>query len=386
MNISIATGPWFPVPALQGGAMVRVWQGLAETFASKGHTVTIVARAYNGQPQYEIINGVNYIRSGGFSQSRNIFLDLVKDLIYALKTTPLLPQADIIVINDFWLPVLAQWLRPNAGRIVINVNRFPKRQFFLYSGVARLAAASNLIKEAITDQCPSLASKIRVFSNPIDTDVFSPPLARPNKSDKTILYAGRIHPEKGLHILIEAFGLAAKECPRLGLQIVGPVKANQGGGGLTYSRLLRSKAQGLKVEFLDPVFEPTRLAEVYGGADLFCYPSLAEKGEAFPVAPLEAMATGLVPVVSDLKCFRDFIDEGETGYYFDHRGSDAAYRLSQVIRRALVSWELTSQMGMAAVRRAREFSCDRIGNLYLQDFHVLLRSTVAEALAKSGVA
>ena len=353
--------------------MSRVWQGLAEVFAARGHNVTILCRAYKKQPQHEILNGVKYIRRGGFSQSRHIVVDLVKDLAYAVKITPLLPAADILVINDFWVPVLAHWLRSVVGQIVINVNRFPKGQFFLYSGAARLVAASNVIRDAIAEQCPTLATRVRVFPNPIDTEIFSPPMPpRPNRDDKTILYVGRVHPEKGIHILIDAFDLLAKVFSRVRLQIVGPVREDQGGGGLSYLQALQSKANGMNVQFLDPVFEPTRLAEIYRNANLFCYPSLAEKGESFGVAPLEAMATGLVPVVSDLKCFRDFIDEGKTGYYFDHRSSDAVSNLYRVLRAAFLNREQTSQMSIEAAREASNFSYDRIGSLYLEDFEKLL--------------
>ena len=353
--------------------MSRMWQGLAEVFAARGHNVTILCRAYKEQPQQEILNGVKYIRHGGSSQGRHIVVDLVKDLAYAVKITPLLPAADILVTNDFWVPVLAHWLRSDAGQIVINVNRFPKGQFFLYSGAARLAAASRAIREAIAKQCPTLAKRVRVFPNSIDTVVFSPPtLPRSNSDDKTILYVGRVHPEKGINILIDAFVLLAKEFSRIGLQVVGPAREDQGGGGLRYLRALKSKAEGMNIEFMDPVFEPTRLAEVYRNADLFCYPSLAEKGESFGVAPLEAMATGLVPVVSDLTCFRDFIDEGKTGYYFDHRSSDAASNLYRVVRTAFLSREQTSQMSIDAAREASNFSYGRIGSLYLEDFEELL--------------
>src|SRR5436853_7105396 len=122
MNISIVTGPSFPVPPLWGGAIPRLWQGLAEEFAVSGHHVTILCCSFPGQPEQEVINSVNYVRRGGFLQSRSITLDLLKDLVYAIGLTPKLPRADILVINDFWLPVFASF-RSGAGAVVINVNR-----------------------------------------------------------------------------------------------------------------------------------------------------------------------------------------------------------------------------------------------------------------------
>lgn len=374
MQIIIATGPWLPVPAIQGGAIPRLWQGLAEQFAARGHQVTILCRSYPSQPGYEVINNVTYIRRGGLPQSTNIYWDLLKDLFYALMTFPTLPSADILIINDFWLPVFAA-LRHQVGKIVINANRFPKGQYWLYAKTARFAAASQAIAEAIAQECPAASSRIQVFSNPIDTHIFSPPiLPRPSKKEKTILYVGRIHPEKGIHLLLDAFAILSEQLPQVKLQILGPVKENQGGGGDRYLHTLKAKAQDLPVKFLEPIFKRQKLVNAYREADLFCYPSLAEKGESFGVAPLEAMATGLVPVVSNLDCFRDFIDEGKTGYFFEHRSDDASENLSNTLVSAITNWEITTQMGIKAARKALVFSYENIAELYLKDFEILLKT------------
>jgi glycosyltransferase involved in cell wall biosynthesis len=64
-------------------------------------------------------------------------------------------------------------------------------------------------------------------------------------------------------------------------------------------------------------------------AAVFVYPSLAEQGETFGLAPLEAMACGAVPIVSDLACFGDYITPGVNGLVFNHRASNAAGLLAK---------------------------------------------------------
>jgi glycosyltransferase involved in cell wall biosynthesis len=370
--ISICTGPWLPVPAVQGGSVPRLWQGLAEEFLAKGHHVTILCRSYPGQPQQEIINGVNYVRHGGFPQSTNIWWDLLKDLAYALMTFPTLPPANILIINDFWLPVFAV-LRPKVGKIVINANRFPKGQYRLYAKTDYIAAASQAIQNAIVQQYPPAIPRIKVIPNPIDTNIFHPPsYSRSEQKEKVILYVGRIHPEKGINLLLDAFSILSQQLPEVKLRIIGPFKENQGGGGEQYLRALKSKAEGLNVEFIPPIFDINKLAEAYREADIFCYPSLAEKGESFGVAPLEAMASGLVPVVSDLACFRDFIDDGITGYFFSHNNADAHKNLSDTLVSALKNWETTLTMGKKAAQKAQKFSYGNIAELYLSDFEQLM--------------
>src|SRR4029077_9446044 len=111
MRITIITGPWLPVPALKGGSVSRMWDGLSEQFAAGGHEVIVVGRRYPGQPLKESHKGVIYTRIGGASQGRSVYLDLVKDFFYAMTVLPRLPKTDILVTNDFWLPILAGRLR-----------------------------------------------------------------------------------------------------------------------------------------------------------------------------------------------------------------------------------------------------------------------------------
>ncbi len=375
MIISIVTGPWLPVPALQGGSTSRIWQGLAEEFAHQGHQVTIYCRSYPGQPEREVIDGVRYLRKAGFPQSSSIIVDLLKDLAYSFLTLPSLPgQADILIINDFWLPVFAPFFRADAGRVVTHVGRFPKGQFFLYTKVARFVALSGVIRDAIASQFPPATSRIKVIPNPVDTRVFSPPpLPRCPTQDKTILYVGRIHPEKGLNLLIDAFNLISEQFPQTRLKIIGPFKENQGGGGEDYLNSLKSKVGNSQVEFSLPIFDVNQLADAYRRADLFCYPSIAEKGESFPVAPLEAMASGLIPIVSDLACFKDFIEADKTGYFFDHRGPGAVSNLADVLIYAIANWEKTRRIGNNATQKVQDFSYGKIAQQYLDDFELLVK-------------
>lgn len=373
MRITIVTGPWLPVPALQGGAIPRLWQGLAEEFVKQGHEACIFARAFPGQPSKETIHGVRYIRWGGFEQSLSIKRDLMKDFIYAALAVKQLPQANILITNSFWFPLFAGFFQNRVGRIVINAARFPKSQYWLYLRAARVAAVSNAIRDAIAQQTPTIAARTKVFPNPIDTKLLTPITEFRNPSmQKTLLFVGRMHPEKGVHLLIEAFNCLSPRHLDWRLRLVGPIAESQGGGGSAYEKRLRDLAHGVPVEFSGPIFDAAQLAEVYRSADLFCYPSLAERGESFGVAPLEAMATGMAPVVSSLACFHDFISENETGFYFDHRVADPANELAIRLEHAMDNWQHTLTTGKRAAEVAQRFSYTQVARKYLADFEELL--------------
>jgi len=373
MRITVITGPWLPVPALKGGSVPRMWDGLSEQFAAAGHEVVVVARRCPEQPLKESRKGVTYTRIGGASQGRSVYLDLVKDFFYAMTVLPRFPRTDILVTNDFWLPILTGWFRPNSGLIVVSANRFPKGQYRFYNRVARVIAASKAVAKAISEQTPALAERVRSIPNPFDTGVFAPPATgRADRNEKTILYVGRIHPEKGLDVLIRAFKALWIRHRSTKLRIVGPIAATEGGGGEAYSARLRQLANGLPVELCKPEFDVIRLANIYRDADLFCYPSMAERGEALPVAPLEAMSTGLPVVVSNLECFSDFVKEGKTGLQFDHCVSDPAKTLASKLDEALSNWPRMLAIGEAAQQSVQRFGFRRVAEQFLTQFETLL--------------
>ena len=376
MKITIATGPLLPVPPLQGGAVPRIWQGMAEEFARRGHEVCIFARAFPGQPNEEVSENVRYIRWGGFSQSLSIALDLIRDFTYAASVVRRLPKADILVTNDFWLPVFAGWRRHHSrGRIVVNAGRFPKGQFRLYRRTARIAAVSTAVCNAIVKECPVLAARTQVFPNPVDLRSMTPRITLPTDSTQALLYVGRLHPEKGVHLLIAAFGRLLAKHANWRLRLVGPIEIEKGGGGPDYDRQLKELARGAPVDFHGAEFDLHKLADLYRSADVFCYPSLAETGEAFGVAPLEAMACGVAPIVSRLDCFQDFIIPGENGWAFDHRTDDPLEALSATLDEAMSDPAARQRFAQSALGTAQRFSFPAIAEQYLADFTALINAT-----------
>lgn len=362
------------MPPAPCGAVERVWDGLARIFARRGHQVTILCRGHRDQQSDEVVEGVRYVRRTQFSRPKSTVFSLAKDALYSAHMFSQLPEADFLITNTFWMPFLLSWWNPSAGRIAVHVARMPKKQLWLYPAVHRFQAVSRAIEEEIISQVPRFRDRVRIFPYPVHDRFFGPARSYKKKAGSgTILFTGRIHPEKGLDILIAAFGLLSPQFPDLKLQIVGPWRTEQGGGGAEYLAALRAKAEGRPVEFCEPVFDLDQLATVYKSADYYCYPSLAEKGEAFGIAPLEAMATGMAPIVSELKCFTDFIQDNKTGMVFAHRHVDSIASLRSAIQALITNPEKSASMGAAAAARAAELSYDRVADLYLDDFEEMLR-------------
>lgn len=375
LRITIVTGPWYATPPGKSGAIERIWGDLAVRFAARGHRVTVLSRGEPGLPGEDDANGVRTIRRTRMSQSKSLAIDLLKDLWYSLRMLPLIPTGDICVTNAFWLPALAR-LRRGIGAVYVSIGRVPKGQLFLYRKAARLHAVSGFIRDAIVKERPDCAAITRTLPYPIDLRFFTPP-ATPrdyaNASDRgrTLLYTGRIHPEKGLHELVAAYVGARARFPDLRLRLVGASSIEKGGGGEPYLARLRSIAGDHPLRIDAPIYDREQLADALRDATYYSYPSLAETGESFGVAPLEAAATGLAAIVSDLPCFREFLADGVNGVVFDHRTNCAA-NLQTGLEQLVADPALARRLGDRAAADARRFDYEQLADHYIEDFRSLL--------------
>ena len=374
MKITIVQGAFLPVPPLLGGGVEKMWFNLAPEFAAAGHEVTYLSRRFPGLPDEETRDGVRHVRVPGYDAPKNKLLYRVRDFLYAWRVRRVLPPADIVVTNTIFLPTLLR--DPRVGKLCVHVARFPKGQMRLYRHADRLQTVSQAVEAAIVEELPAVAPKVKVIPPYLSSD---PPPLTPGEltapREPWVLYLGRVHPEKGLDILLRAFGEFIRQVPAgWRLKIIGPVEARMGGGGPEYQAKLDALSEGFRdrVDWMGFVTDE-ELNATCRRSSVFVYPSVAEKGESFGLAPLEAMAQGCPAIVSDLACFRDFVEPGRTGLVFDHRAADPAAALTGQMTRLAHDPALYRQLVTAGYERAREFTRSRIARLYLEDFQALLR-------------
>jgi glycosyltransferase involved in cell wall biosynthesis len=373
MKITIVLGAFLPVPPVMGGAIEKSWFALAQEFVSRNHNVTIISRALPQFARYEIVDGVRHIRVGGFDTPRSLLWLKILDLFYSLRVRQVLPAADILVTNTFWLPLLAR--DSSRGEIYVHVGRYPRGQMRFYGKAARLQAPSSEVANAIKRQAPASAHKVTVIPYPhpqiISAEAPLPLEARA----KIVLYVGRVHPEKGVHFLVEAFArLRRGDLADWKLKIVGSTDSREGGGGEAYLRHLQQSAAVARdrIVFHGPIFDAALLEEEFQAAQIFAYPSLAAHGETFGLAPLEAMTHGCAVLVSDLGCFRDFILPNETGFTFERDAPDPADSLVHAFRQALSDPIQLERIARAGQLKSEEFSRARVADKFLIDFERLI--------------
>jgi phosphatidylinositol alpha-mannosyltransferase len=120
------------------------------------------------------------------------------------------------------------------------------------------------------------------------------------------LFVGRLEKRKGLAHLLDAFVGVKRDIPDARLLVVGAYDEME-----KIPFVLQTRYLGLSdVHFVGRVSDD-ELARYYGTADVFCAPSTGM--ESFGIVLLEAMASGVPMVASDIDGYRDVMDDGVQG-------------------------------------------------------------------------
>jgi len=191
-------------------------------------------------------------------------------------------------------------------KVLSTLNRF---------GV-KLTAPNQLIRDWLQKR----GMECEYLPNGVDASFFNPGKRDPqlrsrllgNNADVLLVNLGRIDPTKNQLALLEAFSVALKSNPRIKLVLVGPKSGTfQGSLPSEYAARVQSfierKSLTSHVEWLGEVGSKAEVAKILASCDIYVHPS---KIEAAPLAPLEAMASGLPIVAFDLPWYRGYLENG----------------------------------------------------------------------------
>jgi len=193
------------------------------------------------------------------------------------------------------------------------------------------------------------AERIHVIPNGVDTSLFRPDPARQGATSSStgrgpmVVYTGRLIEAKGLGELLEAWALVLRNVPEAQLVLVG--------AGPLEAELARRAA-------LPPLAGRVRLAGEVSDvrpylqtAAAFVLPSWAE---GLPNALLEAMATGLPCVATDIGAIVEAATDGEHALLVPVR---APQRLAAALAAILTQPALAARLGRAARQRVEAEFC-----------------------------
>jgi glycosyltransferase involved in cell wall biosynthesis len=224
------------------------------------------------------------------------------------------------------------------------------------------------ISDRIRARFPEIADRCVTVHNGVDVEALgSLPLVRDRDDDEVrVLFVGRISPEKGVHVLFDAFQQVARRNPHVRLLLIGGPSIARHEWELSdapWTRGLEAFYAGDYPQMLQDSLDPdvaTRVTmtgfllhdaiiEYYRTADILVCPSVWE--EPFAVPPLEGMAAGLPVVASARGGFIECVEEGKTGFLVPPGDSEA---LAEAISALAEDRDLRKRLGQAGRERALE--------------------------------
>jgi glycosyltransferase involved in cell wall biosynthesis len=379
---------------------------------ARSHKVIAYCALGEGQQSVEQCDGVEYRRISTWLDQRLLHPQKFRRLIGVNGRNPAQP-----LINSSW------WYRHFIGKVVsdpalrdcdvvhiMNISQFvpivrarlPNVRIVLHMHCQwleqldaaiiepRIKAAdlvlgvSNFIAAGVRRRFPFLAQRCRHVYNGADIVRFKRPPDAP-QDPKQLLYVGRLAPEKGVHILLDAFRIVLAQHSGAHLKLIGPelvvsresLFPNCNDPHVleleplfrpgAYAELLRAKVSDFppgSLSFFNQGMKFVELVPHYHSAGIFAFPSVCE--EACPLPPIEAMASSLPVVATRDGPLSELVEDGRSGLLVERSNPQA---LAEAILQLLDNPDQRDAMAQAAFARAStRFSWDRIAEDLLNEY------------------
>jgi glycosyltransferase involved in cell wall biosynthesis len=317
------------------------------------------------------------------------YLTLLKYIVWMIK---LKNNYDVIHAHTYYWPATAAVIaghllgkpvvvtgHSRISRLVaeINMGEFPRLLLRALRGTNKYVAISNKIQAEAKSLCKLDPRKIVLLYNGINTNKYRPCASENMKQlmrqemglpkDKTIIvYHGRIEENKNLRTLLHA----VSRCPdqNIFFLLIGEGSCKQEITGCIQEFGLLDDVQILGFK--------KNIAEYLRASDIYCLPSHLE---GFSLALLEAMASGLICLASDIEGNRDAITNEINGYLFDSHSVD---QLEQLLEKVVsgISDDDRDRLGVAA----RNTVVDRFSlTAMLENYKSLYRNLAGHSSSSS---
>ncbi|MBC6477189.1 MAG: glycosyltransferase family 4 protein [Hormoscilla sp. GM7CHS1pb] len=416
MKIAFADYPYIPAEPPKSGAVRLVSYALARRLVQLGHEVLFYgAKAAHHQTDESVEEGIRYRRITAswidsvleplnyldewnlsnpqrpFYASKWFYCGAYKKMVRDMQQQ----QCDVIHLHvAFQFVPLMRAFNPQA-KIIFHAHSELLPQFDI-AFVEHCLSSADLVlgcSDYITNQvrqylphipCQTLYNGVDIHRFIVsDRSDFSPTVRE--STPKQILFVGRISPEKGVHVLIDAFNRVVSRYPNVELKIVGPENAvllwyipNRQDPKVRslmpyfrgkYRQLLQqqiSKNAANKVFFIGKV-PHAEIIQYYQQADIFVFPSVWQEPFGMPV--VEAMTMELPTIATQGGAFPEIVEEGKTALLVERGDANA---LAEAILRLLREENLSQEMGKAGRKRLEEnFSWEQLSQKLLAEYQKL---------------
>jgi glycosyltransferase involved in cell wall biosynthesis len=403
-------------PPVQGGSLAIWIYQVARRCARRGHETFILANhgspLHQGGTHHEGVayiytaTGVNSAVNKGADAARALlrrfgvraavpaFASLWSDFGYAIQVGRRLRDLRcdaVLLMNYSQLVPVIRWLHP-ACRIYLymqcewltQLDRETMRKRIQLADI--VGGCSEYITNKIAVRFPEHGHKCVTLHNAAvpATDGSDRAGVRPCHQ---VLFVGRVSPEKGVHVIVDAFHEVLRQFPEARLHIVGGIGSappeflvglsdepqvtdlrrfyetgSNGGKDPYLVHLERAAGPELgKRIILEGRVDHDQTSAAYARASVLVNPSLSE---SFGMSLVEAMMHGVPVVASRIGGMPYIVKDGETGLLVD---ADNPKTLATAICHLLGDESRARRMGEAGRKRALEhFTWDRTADTLLE--------------------
>lgn len=256
------------------------------------------------------------------------------------------PELTISVFGSVNIFMVTGWICGVPNRIAwvrTLSTQFPQkkihvlRKSFIYKLSTQLIANSEATKQDVVDNFYVESSKIAVLPNSVKN--YNSSLADVAVVPNKIVYVGRLHPSKGVDVLIHAVSILLHKGLDVHLDIIG--------GGLFEEKLLE---QVLQLGIKDHVFflgGKTKREVLTAFKEAYCV-VIPSHSEAFGFTVIEAMSVGTCVIGANNTGIKEIIVPNQTGLLFDTGNAiDLAAKLEDVFN----SLELRNSLSQNGFQR-----------------------------------
>lgn len=363
---------------------------LAKRFIMKNYRVSFLTKGVVGEPEEEIIDGINYIRiptasTSSYSDGSLKFLlkslrtlgDIVNrykiDLIHGHSSYPLLGFTELPSgvprIFTLYSRVGSHSKTLEYGMITNMLLKIAKSRFFAYA-LSFSVDHVVCISDSIYNSLPSLARK-RASIIPVGVDInrFNPWRSGRKireelgiENNKIVFMAGDLTPWKGAEVFIEAASIIVQKYKQVSFIMTAK-------GTYEFERERLNKIKNLiKTYGLEEKFRilgiREDIEEVYAASNLVVLPYLETFAlMSVPLSLLEAMASGKPVIASKIGDMGKVVQDGKNGLLVS---PGSVKELAEKILYLLNNEDTAIQLGLNAREKIeRECSWDAIVEKYI---------------------
>jgi glycosyltransferase involved in cell wall biosynthesis len=427
LKVAFVHQPWSIVepPVRVNDSIARVTDEVARCLVDRRCDVICYSRKGKRQPRNQVHNGVKYHRlqvsidrwvkksfdilsRRGWENSKRPFYSskwCYQQFILQVAEDLQRQHPDVVHLHNFsqFIPFIRKAC-PDA-KIVIHMhcewlNRLdPAVIGPRLAQVDMVVGVSEYITNLVRVAFPAYAHKCQTVYNGVDIDKFHPSSRASENGDgrksQRLIFIGRVSPEKGLHVLVDAFGKVRQRFPDACLDVLGgehvqpkafylasekdnPLRKSlepfYHAGSYMQQMKARAGGSGNGITFHGDV-DHVKIAQILATADLFVQPSVWN--DPSPLTLYEAMAAGLPIVATRVGGQPEIVEDGLTGLIV---ASNDPAALADAIVRMLEDTSIRESMGDAGRRRARaSYTWQHVADELLSAYEHLLDHRPADA-------